>query len=147
MNYGRIALAAVAATAVDAVYGFLVYGMLLANEFGRFPGVYRGQDVGPAYLPLMFAGILIAMVAVATIYAQGYEGGSGAAEGARFGVLFGVFAVAFYAGVSYATLNIGRRMALDLAVAGFVEWILVGATIGLVYAPSAAAGRKPAVGV
>jgi hypothetical protein len=78
---------------------------------------------------------------------KGMKGGAGAAEGMRFGVLFGVFAAAFYAGVSYATLNIGRRMALDLAVAGFVEWILVGAAIGLVYTPSGAASRKPAVGV
>ena len=30
MNYARLALAAVAATVFDAVYGFLVYGMLLA---------------------------------------------------------------------------------------------------------------------
>jgi hypothetical protein len=120
---------------------------LLSGQFGRFPGVYRSNDVGPAYLPLMFVGILIAMVAVASIYAKGYEGGAGAAEGMRFGVLFGVFAVAFYASVSYATLNIGRRMALDLAVAGFVEWVLVGAAIGLAYKPSRAASRKPAMGV
>jgi predicted Co/Zn/Cd cation transporter (cation efflux family) len=147
MNYGRIALAAVAATVVDAVYGFLVYGLLLSSQFGRFPGVYRSNDVGPSYLPLMFAGILIAMCAVAAIYAKGYEGGAGAAEGIRFGVLFGVFAAAFYAGVSYATLNIGRRMACDLAVAGFVEWVIVGAAIGLAYKPSGIAARKPAVGV
>jgi hypothetical protein len=147
MNYSRIALAAVAATIVDAVYGFLVYGTLLSTQFGRFPLVYRPNDVQAAYLPLMFVGILIAMVAVASIYAKGYEGGSGAAEGMRFGVLFGVFAAAFYAGVSYATLNIGRRMALDLAVAGFVEWILVGTAIGLAYAPRRTAARKPAVGV
>ena len=147
MNYSRIALAAVAATVVDAVYGFLVYGTLLSSQFARFPGVYRSNDVGPSYLPLMFVGILIAMVAVASIYAKGYEGGAGAAEGLRFGVLFGVFAAAFYAGVSYATLNIGRRMALDLAVAGFVEWVIVGAAIGLVYKPSGNAARKPAVGV
>jgi hypothetical protein len=147
MNYGRIALAAVAATVVDAVYGFLVYGLLLAGQFARFPGVYRSNDVGPSYLPLMFVGILIAMVAVASIYAKGYEGGAGAAEGMRFGVLFGVFAAAFYAGVSYATLNIGRRMALALALAGFVEWVLAGTAIGLTYKPSPTASRKPAVGV
>ena len=33
MNYGRLVGAAVAATIADAVYGFLVYGMLLASEF------------------------------------------------------------------------------------------------------------------
>ena len=34
MNYGRLAAAAVAATILDAVYGFAVYGTLLAGEFG-----------------------------------------------------------------------------------------------------------------
>jgi hypothetical protein len=33
MNYGRLVGAAVAATVYDSVYGFLVYGVLLANEF------------------------------------------------------------------------------------------------------------------
>jgi hypothetical protein len=136
MNYTRLVLAAVAATVVDAVYGFAVYGTLLAGEFARYPGVYRANDVGLTYLPLMFAGIFIGMVAAATIYAKGYEGGSGVAEGARFGVLLGVFIATVFAGVNYATLNIGRRISLELAVAGFVEWTLAGIAIGLVYKPA-----------
>jgi hypothetical protein len=144
MNYGRVVIAAVAATVVDAVYGFLVYGVLLASEFGRYPAIYRPNEVQPSYLPLMFVGILIAMCAVAYIYAKGYEGGSGVAEGARFGVCFGVFASAFFAGVSYATMNIGRKLAVSLAAAGLVEWILAGIVIGLVYKPAAAATRQSA---
>src|SRR4051794_3220335 len=38
MNYGRLVGAAVAATVFDAVYGYLVYGVLLANSFAAFPG-------------------------------------------------------------------------------------------------------------
>ena len=64
MNYGRLVIAAVAATVVDAVYGFLVYGVLLNHEFGRYPRVFRPDDVQPTYLPLMFVGILIAMLVV-----------------------------------------------------------------------------------
>ena len=44
MNYGRLVLAAVVATIVDACYGFVVYGMLLTGEFARTPGVYRPMD-------------------------------------------------------------------------------------------------------
>jgi uncharacterized membrane protein (GlpM family) len=143
MNYGRLAAAAVAATVVDACYGFLVYGMLLTSEFGRYPGVYRPNDAaGMAYLPLMFVGILIGMFAVVAIYAKGYEGGSGMMEGARFGALFGIFAVAFYVSVSYATLNIGRKLTAELAGAGLVEWIIAGIVIGLVYAPAATPARR-----
>jgi hypothetical protein len=142
MNYGRVASAAVAATVADIVYGFLVYGTLLAGEFAKFPAVYRAADVGMGYLPLMFAGLFVAMLVAAIIYAKGYDGGSGVAEGARFGVLLGVFVATVFAGVNYATLNIGRRHSLMMAVAGFVEWILVGIVIGLVYKPAAGTGRS-----
>src|SRR5436190_1939798 len=124
MNYGRLVGAAVAATIADAVYGFLVYGMLLASEFERYPNVYRPAEAGAAYLPYMFLGILVAMFAVTYIYAKGYEGGSSVAEGARFGILFGIFAAAFFGGVSYGTLNIGRKLTVFMACAGLVEWTI-----------------------
>jgi hypothetical protein len=135
MNYARLALAAVAATIFDAVYGFLVYGTLLAPEFARYPGVYRSNEAGLAFLPLMFGGLLIAIIAAAIMYAKGYEGGSGAAEGARFGFLLGVFAVFAFAGVNYAVLNVGRKIAVMTAAAGFVEWLAIGLVIGLIYRP------------
>ena len=141
MNYGRLVAAAAAATVSDAVYGFLVYGTLMASEFGKYPNVYRPADVGQAFLPLMFAGIFIAMIAATAIYAKGYEGGSGASEGARFGALVGVFMVGAFAGVSYAILNINKKITLMLATAAFVEWILAGVVIGLVYKPGASSSR------
>jgi hypothetical protein len=141
MNYARLALAAVAATIFDAVYGFLVYGMLLAPEFARYPGVYRSNENGQAFLPLMFGGLFIAIVAVAIIYAKGYEGGSGAAEGARFGFLLGVFVVFAFAAVNYAVLNVGRKIAVMTAAAGFVEWLAIGVVIGLVYRPAPGSPR------
>ena len=141
MNYTRLVLAAVAATAWDACYGFVVYGMLLAPEFGRYPGVYRSNEAGQAYLPLMFGGVFIAIVVAAIIYAKGYDGGSGAAEGARFGLLLGLFVVFAFGGVDYAVLNIGRKLALMASAAGFFEWLVVGIVIGLVYKPSAGSSR------
>ncbi len=136
MNYGRLAAAAVAATVVDAIYGYLVYGLLLASDFAKFPGVYRPADVGMAYLPLMFAFLFVALLVVALMFAKGYEGGRGVAEGVRFGALLGIFVAMAFNGVNYATLNIGRMHSLRMAIAGFVEWTLIGVVIGVVYKPA-----------
>ncbi len=146
MNYGRLALAAIAGTVFDVVYGIVVYGMLLAGAFARYPGVYRSAETGPAYLPLMFVGIFLAVAVVTVIYARGYEGGSGTAEGGRFGVLLGLFGTFAFSSVNYATLNIGRRLALAIAVAGFVEWTIIGVIVALVYTPALAGrvGRRAA---
>jgi hypothetical protein len=135
MNYGRLALAAVAATVVDGVYGFLVYGNIISGEFARYPAIYRSSEVQTGYLPMMFVGILFAMLVASYLYAKGYEGGNGLQEGMRFGVLVGLVMVGYVAGVNYAIMNIGKRMALYYALAGLVEWVVVGMTIGFVYRP------------
>jgi hypothetical protein len=138
MNTSRVALAAVAAWIVDAVYGFLVYGLALQSEFARYPSVFRPMEVVNGNLPLMFAGSLIGMFAVAYIFAKGYEGRGGVQEGLRFGILVAVFLVGYVMVGNYAVMNIGRRLAAFMACAGTVEWIVVGITLGLVYAPAAA---------
>ena len=141
MNYARLVSAAVAATVADVVYGFCVYGLLLASEFAKYPNVYRSAADGPGYLPAMFAGIFVAMIAVAAIYAKGYEGGGGLSEGFRFGLLFGFFSGLFYGSVNYGVLIINKKLALMLAAAGFFEFLIVGTVIGLVYQPGTTAKR------
>ena len=95
MNYSRIALAAVAATIIDGVYGFLVYGQVISSEFGRYPEIYRSTESQTAYLPGMFVCILFAMFVASYLYAKGYEGGSGMQEGMRFGVLVGLLMLGY----------------------------------------------------
>ena len=141
MNYGRLALAAVVGTVVDMAYGFVVYGLLLASQFGGYPGVYRpAEDM--SYMPVLVAGAFIAVLAATFIYAKGYEGRSGVEEGLRFGAVMGLFVVGYAALVNYAVLNIGRRLAVSLAAAGFIEWIVVGLVIGLLYKPAVGSNRR-----
>ena len=143
MNYGRLALAAVVATIVDGIYGFLVYGLLLSGEFGRYPSVFRASDAQP--LPVMFVGILVGMFAVSYIFAKGYEG-RGQIEGARFGVLVGILNAGYFVGTDYGILNIGRKLVVEMAAAGLIEWTLVGLAIATVYRPEPAP-RAVAAGV
>ena len=133
MNYTRIVLAAVAATVVDAVYGFIVYGNILSNQFAQYMDVYRPVATQGTYMPFLFGGMLLAMLAASFIYAKGYEGGSGVAEGARFGFLIGILEVGYSVLVSYAILNIGRRLTAYMGAAAIVEWVIAGIVIGLIY--------------
>jgi hypothetical protein len=144
MNYGRLALAAVAATVVDGLYGFVVYGTLMTGQFAAYPGVYRPADVQAPFMPYLFGGIFLAMIAASCIYAKGYEGGSGVMEGARFGALVGILEVGYSVLVSYAILNIGRRLTLGMAAAALAEWIITGIVIGAVYKPAGVAAARRA---
>ena len=124
MNYGRLALAAVAATVVDGVYGFVVYGNAARRRVREVPGrlpLERDADAVPA------ADVRRHLSSRCSsrryIYAKGYEGGSGVQEGVRFGVLLGA-----------VHRRLRRRRQLRDAehrptarrrctlVAGFVEW-------------------------
>jgi len=143
MNYARLAAAAAAAWIVDGLYGFVVYGNLMADEFALYPGVFRPLEAMNAKMPFLFAGLLLAMLAATYIYAKGYEGGAGLPEGARFGVLMGLFVAGLSIG-NYAVFNIGSRLAGAMIVAGLLEWTIVGIVIGLVYRPVPSASRRAA---
>jgi hypothetical protein len=143
MNYSRLALAAAAAWVVDGLYGFIVYGNLMAAEFAQYPGVFRPLEAMNAKMPFLFAGLLLAMAVATFIYAKGYEGGAGFPEGARFGALIGLFMAGVTVG-NYAVFNIGSRLAGSMVIAGLVEWTIVGIVIGLVYRPTPSAARRGA---
>src|ERR1700704_2231287 len=103
MNYTRLVIAALVATIVDGVYGFLVWGKVLAGEFGRYPEIYR-PDSDMSGFSLMLAGILLGMLFATWIYAKGYQGGSGLQEGLKFGIVMGLFMATYFAGVNYGTM-------------------------------------------
>ena|SRR2546425_4210865 len=135
MNYRRIVIAALAATVVYYVYGFLVEGLLIRKDFSPYSAVYRSADTVMGYMPLGFACTLIATFVIAIIYANG----PGAAEGFRFGVLVGIFVLCTFVEANYVTLNIGRKLALELAASTLVQWTTVCVVIGAIYKPALAA--------
>ena len=141
MNYGRLVLAAVVATVVDAVYGILVWGMVLPGEFTRYPQIYRAPGDMSGFA-VMFAGVLAAMLVASWIYAKGYEGGSGVVEGLKFGLALALLMAVYISSTDYGTLRIGKKMAATYLGGQFGEFLLVGLAIGLVYRPAAAAIKR-----
>jgi len=138
VNYLRIVMAGFAGTLAYFVVGGLLFGLMpqLRNEFRKYPGVYRDQDGIRSVMPLGMAAMLLSILVLAVIYALAYRGGSGLAEGARFGLLVGLFAFGAFVIHNYVNLNIGLGITGQQAVAYFLEWLVVGVVIGLVYRPS-----------
>jgi hypothetical protein len=139
MNFTRIGLAALGAFLAYFVLGGLSFVVLpsLKSEFLKYPAVYRSQEGMKNVMPAGMAAMCVAMVVLAVLYAMLYQGGSGVAEGARFGALIGVFAVCAFVVHNYVNLNIGFMLTLQQSVAYFIEWIVSGIVIGLIYRPPA----------
>src|SRR5262249_35664310 len=130
MSYGRLALAAVAGTVAYFLYGFFVNGFLIRESYQPFAGVvYRSKETIARYMALGFATTFAAILVLAAIYAKGYEGGSALGEGFRFGLLVGIFVVCTHVVDTFVTMNIGARLATQLAVAAFVQWLLVSVVV------------------
>src|ERR1700727_3119506 len=138
MNVSRIALASVGAFFAYFAFGGLVFGLLptLRNEFSKYPNIYRSQESIKAVMPVGMAFMFLAILVLAILYAMLYQGGSGLVEGARFGSLIGVFAIGSFVVHNYVNLQIGLKLTVLQSIAYFVQWVLVGIVIGLLYKPA-----------
>jgi hypothetical protein len=138
MNLLRMILAALGAFVAYFVVGGLAFGLLpsLRTEFLKYPAVYRAKEGQMSHMPLGMAAMFLGILALALLYAMLYRGGYGIAEGARFGALIGVFAMGSFVVHNYVNLNIGLKLTVQQSVAYFVEWMVVGIVISLIYKPA-----------
>ena len=138
MNYTRIALASLGAMVAYFVYGFAMFAAWpsMKTEFMKYPNVYRPKDEMMKVMPYGTISILIAIVVVAILYAKTYAAGGGIVTGIYFGALIGLFSVCTFAIHNYINLNIGLTLTIYQSIAYFIQWVIVGAAIGLIYKPS-----------
>jgi hypothetical protein len=54
----------------------------------------------------------------------------------HLGALIGLFSVCTFAVHNYVNLNIGLTLTIYQSIAYFIQWVIVGAAIGLIYKPS-----------
>ena len=138
MNYSRLALAVLGATVAYFVVGGILFAALpsLQEEFMKYPAVYRSQDDMMRVMPMGMISILVGVVVVAVLYAKACPAGGRVLDGARFGALIGVFAVCGFALHNHMLLNIGIMLTVGQAITYFVQWLVVGIVISLIYAPA-----------
>jgi hypothetical protein len=138
VNFPRLALAALAAYAVNTAYGLVVYGVLMADQFAADPRVFRGGAGAP--LTAGLAASIVGAFVLAYVYAKGYEGSRGSHEGLRFGTLIGLLLVSEGVVWNHVAFRVPASFTLALGLAVLVQYIIVGVVLGLVYRP----GRVPA---
>jgi hypothetical protein len=137
MNYSRIAVAGLGATVAYFALGFLLLALLpFADEVRQYAAVYRPEESMKRVAPVGMVAMLLAMMALATLYAVAFRDGSPVAQGVRFGFLVAVFAAGSFMLHNYVSLNIGLRLALLQAVAYFVQLLGAGVVIALIYRPT-----------
>jgi hypothetical protein len=137
MNIPRAFLAALGAFVAYFAVGGVAFATMpwLQTEFRKYPAVYRNHDSIKSVMPFGMAAMFLGMVALAAMYALMYRGGSGVGVGAGFGALIGVFSVCAFVIHNYVNLNIGLKLAVEQSVAYFVEWVITGIAIGVIYRP------------
>jgi hypothetical protein len=135
MDYTRLLLAALGGFVAYFVFGGLSFVLIpsMKTEFLKFAAIYRPHEGQMRMFPVAMAGILAAVLVVATLFAMIYPGGAPIMDGIRFGALIGVFVVGGFVVHNYANLNIGIRLSVIQAVAYFSEWLIVGVVISLIY--------------
>jgi hypothetical protein len=138
MNTMRVVLAALGAFVAYFVVGGLMFVAMpwMKTEFMKYPAVYRPSEGQMKNMPVAMAATLVAILVLAVLYAMIHHGGSGVVEGARFGALIGVFAIGTFTVHNYVNLNIGWKLTVAQSVAYFIEWLVVGIVIGLIYRPA-----------
>ena len=137
MNLPRILLAALGGFVAYFILGSIFFAALpwLRNEFMKFPAVYRTQESMKPVLPFGMLAMFVAMIVLAVLFAMTYRNGSGIFQGATFGALIGIFSVCSFVVHNYVNLNIGLKLTVEQAAAYFVEWVVTGMVIGLIYRP------------
>jgi hypothetical protein len=141
VNHARIALASIGAIVAYFIYGFAMFAAWpsMKTEFMKYPNVYRPKDEMMKVMPYGMIAILMAIVVVAILYAKihtvGTVGG-GMVSGIYLGALIGLFSVCTFAIHNYINLNIGLTLTIYQSIAYFIQWVIVGAAIGLIYKPS-----------
>lgn len=137
MNVTRITLAGLGAMVAYLAIGFLVLAVLpLEGEVRRYAAVYRPPEAMNSVAPVGMAALLLAMLALAALYALARGEGPALAQGLRFGVLVGGFAAGSFVMHNYVSLNVGLRLVLLQALAYFVQWVGAGIAISLIYRPA-----------
>jgi hypothetical protein len=138
MNTMGVVLAALGAFVAYFVVGGVMFVAMpwMKTEFMKYPAMYRPSEGQMKNMPVAMVATLVAIVVLAVLDAMICHGGLGVVEGARFGALIRVFAIGTFTVHNFVNLNIGWKLTVEQSVAYFIQWVVVGIVIGVIYRPA-----------
>ena len=110
-----------------------IHGVMLADIYAETPNLWRSPDEMDALFPWMLLGQFVLVDVLVFIYSRNCEC-KGWTEGLRFGAMIGLLLAVLNIMV-YLYMPISLELAMLWAGAVFVEMILVGIVIALIYRP------------
>ncbi len=131
----QVFLAALGAFVVYMITGGILFAAMpwLKAEFKKHPGVYREEAEMSKTMPIGMLAMFVAMLMLALLYAHIPPLASALVQGACFGVLIGIFVLCAFVFHNHMMLNISWALTLQSGIAYFVEWVMVGIAIGVIY--------------
>ena len=134
MNTKRWLFASLGTFAVIFILEMIIHGILLEGIYKQTASVWRPEADIQRLMWLMWLGYLIFAPFFALIYIKGYEEGkSGVGQGIRYGVYMGFVLSAMQSLGWYTVLPIPAVLAFYWFVAGMVESVAAGITVGVIY--------------
>ena len=135
MHLLRVLLAAVGAFVAYMAVGFALFAAMpgLKTEFKKHPHVYRDEPEMMKRMPWAMLAIFVAILVLAVLYALMYRGGPGLWWGLHFGILIGVFALCVSVIHNHVNLNVSLKLTVQSGIAYFLQWVVVGIALGLIY--------------
>jgi hypothetical protein len=86
----QFAISAVAILVLTMLLGFVVHGLLLANDYIALPGIYRGAEDGAAHFHWMIIAHVFLAIGLTWVYRAGRTNEAWLGQGLRFGVAMAV---------------------------------------------------------
>lgn len=137
MDTKKFVAASLAVFVVSSVLNYICHGVLLQGAYQATAEVWRPEADMNSKMPLMWAtGLLISFLFV-FIYSKGYEG-KGIMEGVRYGLWIGLLMSIPMAFNSFVTLPVPVSLAMQWAVYGLIQYIIMGIVTAAIYKPAMA---------
>jgi hypothetical protein len=124
----RFLISGVVASLFFFVWGFLVHGLLLTQDYMQVKSLMRPEDEAMGNMPFMVLAHILMGFAFAWIYAQGISGASWIAQGLRFGTAAALLVIVpwyliYYSIQPWPAPTVAKQIIFDSAgmiIAGFI---------------------------
>jgi len=117
---------------VAMLLGFVVHGVLLANDYAQLPSVMRPPDEAQQAFPWMILAHLLIAVGYTWIYVRGKEPKPWLGQGVRFGLAVAVLSVIPMYLIYHAVAQFPLSLALKQIVFDTIGCIVLGIVVARV---------------
>lgn len=140
MDKKKFIISVVSVYVVFEILNFIIHGVLLSATYmsDALAGVFRPQAEMQSLMWVMWITDLVWAFFFVFFFTKGYEN-KGIMEGVRYGTYIGFFMNFVYAYQAYAVYPITYGLTIQWLIYGFIESIILGVFVSLIYKPSQAA--------